>query len=126
MQSQFELVTKAGRVIEYLSRFKITIMGKTIITEKEVAHVAGLAQLTLKAGEFAKFKNQLSNIFGYIDQISKMKTNGVGETSQTTGIKNRFREDKINRRSMLSLGQALSGSKKTYKGYFVVKSIFAK
>ena len=101
-------------------------MGKTIISESEVRHTANLAKLALKSKDVGKFKDQLSNIFEYIDQIGEMKTKGVKVTSQTTQIKNRFREDKINKKLILPQKQALSGAKKIYKGYFVAKSVFGK
>ena len=97
---------------------------KAIITSSDVKHVADLAQLHLKKGEFKKFKGQLVKIFNYIGLISQMKTENVKETSQDTGITNRFRKDKIRRETMLSQNEALSNAKQKYKGYFVVKAIF--
>lgn len=97
---------------------------KTVITEKEVQHVAELAKLALKEKEVEKFKKQLSNIFDYVNQIREMRTGGVSETSQTTGIKNRYREDEVDEKRMLSQKEALSNAKQKHSGYFVVKAIF--
>lgn len=96
------------------------------LSEEIVLHVASLARLSLKKGESSKFKKQLSNIFDFVDQISQMKTTGVPETSQVTGVKNVFREDKIRKSTVLSQKEALSNAKRTYKGYFVVKAVFQK
>jgi len=96
------------------------------LTKAQVLHVGKLAKLSLKQSEVEKFKVQLTSIFDYVDSIAKMKTQGVPETNQVTGITNRFRKDEIIRDTMLSQKEALSGAKKTYKGYFVIKAIFDK
>ena len=98
---------------------RMSKLGKSV-----VEHVSKLAKLPLKSGEIEKFRGQLGNIFDYVDQIGEMRTKGVSETSQVTGIINRYRKDKIRRETMLSQKEALSQSKKTHKGYFVVKAIF--
>ena len=94
------------------------------ITQEDVKHVALLARLSLKNGETRKFVKQLSDIFGYINLLSELKTEGVAETSQVSGLVNRLREDKLEEKRQLTLSQALSGCKKKHNGYFVVKSIF--
>ena len=53
-----------------------------------------------------------------------MLTEGVEEISQTTGITNRFREDKVDFKRILSQKEALSNGKLTHNGFFVVKAIF--
>ena len=94
------------------------------ITQEDVKHVALLARLSLKNGETSKFVKQLSDIFGFINQLSELNTEGVAETSQVSGLVNRLREDKLEEKRQLTQTQALSGSKKKHNGYFVVKSIF--
>ncbi len=99
-------------------------MKKQTLSTEEVRHVADLAKLSLKKVEVEKFRNQLSKIFEYVNQIGEMKTVGVGETSQVTGIRNKFREDKIDKGRMLTQEQALSNTKRKHNGYFVVKAVF--
>lgn len=94
------------------------------LSSKVTRRVSQLAKLTLKTGEIVKFRSQLSNIFDYVDQIKEMKTKGVVETSQVTGITNRFRKDKVRLETMLTQKEALSNTKKSHKGYFLVKAIF--
>lgn len=94
------------------------------LSKKDIVHVARLAQLPLKPSELGKFKDQLSKIFDYVDQIGEMKTKGVEETSQVTGITNRFRKDTVRRETMLTQKEALASAKQKYKGYFMVKAIF--
>ena len=96
------------------------------LTESQVVHVSRLAKLILKQPEIEKFKVQLTKIFDFVDSIGEMKTQGVNETNQLTAISNRFRKDEVSRVAMLSQKEALSGAKRTYKGYFLVKAIFGK
>lgn len=99
-------------------------MGMGTLKKGDIEHVAKLAHLPLKSKELIKFKSQLSDIFSYVDKIAKMKTKGVKETSQVTNIKNRFRQDKVEKERMLGQKEALLNAKKTYQGYFLVKAIF--
>lgn len=94
------------------------------ITSEQIKRVAKLAHLTFSDKDVKRFSSQLSNVLGFMEQIDEMKTSSAKETSQTTGIINRYREDKIEPKRILSQKQALSQAKKTYQGYFVVKSIF--
>ncbi len=96
------------------------------LSKAQVIHVSQLAKLSLKESEIEKFRSQLTRIFDYVDSIAKMKTQGVPETNQVTGLVNRFRKDEIRRETMLSQKEALGNAKKTYKGYFLIKSIFGK
>jgi aspartyl/glutamyl-tRNA(Asn/Gln) amidotransferase C subunit len=95
-----------------------------IISNSDVKHIAKLSKLKIKKVEFEKFQKQLSNIFKYVNQVAKMNTNKVTETSQVTGLENQFREDKIIKNRILTQKQALSNGKKLHQGYFVVKSVF--
>ena len=95
----------------------------THLTTDEVAHVALLANLPLSKEELEKFKDQLSPVISYIDELSEVDTDDVPPTSQTTGLENVMREDEIDVTRILSQEQALSGTEKTHNGYFVVDMV---
>jgi len=95
----------------------------THLTTDEVAHVALLANLPLSKEELEKFKDQLSPVISYIDELSEVDTDDVPPTSQTTGLENVMREDVIDPMRILSQEQALSGTEKTHNGYFVVDMV---
>lgn len=97
---------------------------KKLITESLVKKVAGLAQLPLTPQEVSKFKPQLERILEYVEQVGQMETKGVKETSQVAGITNKLREDVVTKDRMFTQKEALSQTKRTHKGYFVVKAIF--
>jgi len=98
-------------------------MGKnTNLSREQVLHIAKLANLTLTEKEVKKFKKDLSDILAYIDVLNELDTSKVKPTSQVTGLKNVFREDKESR--CLSQEEALVGAKVKHQGYFKVKAIF--
>ena len=61
---------------------------------KTIKHIASLARIELSEKEEEKMKNELSSILGYIEQLSKVNTDGVEPLYQTTGLVNSMREDK--------------------------------
>lgn len=88
----------------------------------EVEHIAKLANLTLSEKEVEIFSGQLSETISYIEKLNELQTKSVSPTSQTTGLKNVFREDEVE--SSFSLEHTLGNAKKIYKGYFVTKPVF--
>lgn len=92
----------------------------------DIKHVAKLAKLSLTAAEIKKLQKQLAKVIGYISQLNEVETAGVTPTSQTTGMENVFREDKIHPTGQLIPQEALSGTEKTQNDYFVVKQVISK
>jgi len=93
------------------------------LTKADVLHVAKLAKLSLTDAEIVKYSVQLSAVVDYFSQLSEVDTTNIEPTSQTTGLENVFRDDKVSDNQSLSQDQALSGSDKTYNGYFKVPAI---
>lgn len=87
----------------------------------DLDHVAKLANLKIKPDDKEKFENQLNEILGYVDQLSKVDTKDVEMTSQVTGLENVTREDVAG--SSLSQEIAVSGTKSQKNGMFEVKAI---
>jgi aspartyl-tRNA(Asn)/glutamyl-tRNA(Gln) amidotransferase subunit C len=93
------------------------------LTKDEVLHVAKLAKLNLSDPEVKKFLPQLSKVVDYIGQLNEVDIKDVEPTAQVTGLENVYREDEINSTNVLSQDAALSGTEKTYNGYFKVGAI---
>lgn len=87
----------------------------------DVKHIAKLANLTLDETELKRFESQLSNILSYIEKLLEVKTDGVPETSQVTGLENVRRNDTPS--SSLTKNQALSSAPKKHNDYFIVKGL---
>jgi aspartyl-tRNA(Asn)/glutamyl-tRNA(Gln) amidotransferase subunit C len=92
------------------------------LTDKEVLHIAKLANLTLSEEEVSRFATQLSETLDYIAQLEKINIENTDPTFQTTGLTNVAREDEV--QPGLTQEQALCNSKSRYNGYFKVKAIF--
>ena len=63
------------------------------ITLDEVKKIAGLARIEISPEEAEKFSGELSDVLGYVDQLSEADTGSVEPISQVTGLVNVVRED---------------------------------
>ena len=98
-------------------------MGKNKkLSEKEVKHIAKLANLPLTSEETVKFQNQLSETLDYVEILNSIETKGVKPTNQVTGLSNITRTDKTS--PSLSQEETLKNAKVTYNGFIKVKAIF--
>ncbi len=100
-------------------------MGMGKLTKADVLHVAKLAKLELTDAEVKKFLPQLSGVLDHVSELQKIDTSKVEPTSQTTGLENVFREDRVMSEKSLSQDEATSGSDKIYNGYFKVAAILS-
>lgn len=98
-------------------------MGKNKkLSEKEVRHIAKLANLPLTSEETVKFQNQLSETLDYVEILNSVDTKGLEPTSQVTGLTNITRKDETV--SSLSQEETLKNAKETHNGFIKVKAIF--
>lgn len=97
----------------------------TKVSQDDVKHIAKLANLKLTEEEINKFTPQLSTIVDYISELSEVDTKDTEPTSQTTGLTDVVREDKVMSDESLSQDQALSGTEEVHNGYFKVKAILS-
>jgi len=66
-----------------------------MIDEKIVRNVAKLARIELTDEEVSRFAGQLDKVFGYMEVLSELDTEGVKELSQVTGLNNVMEEDEV-------------------------------
>lgn len=67
----------------------------TQISCEDVLHLAQLSSLQLTDDETNGLQTDISNILGYVEQLSRLNTEGVGPTYQVTGLSNVWRDDKV-------------------------------
>lgn len=67
----------------------------TKLTREDVLKLARLARLDLSNEEVDEFREELSAILQYVEQIQKTDTAGLTPTSQVTGLTNVMREDEV-------------------------------
>lgn len=65
------------------------------LTRDDVLKLARLARLTITDEEIEKYRKELSEILGYVEQLSKVDVTGLQPTTQVTGLKNVMREDEV-------------------------------
>lgn len=95
---------------------------KSELTLEQAKHIAALAKLDLTYQNIKKLLTDLSAILDLVNKLQEIDTSRVSPTSQVTGLTNIYREDVVT--PSLTQEEALSNSKKTHKGYFVVPAIF--
>lgn len=67
----------------------------TQITRDDVLHLAQLSSLQLNEAEIDGLQTDISNILGYVEQLSKLDTSSVEPTYQVTGLENVWRDDEV-------------------------------
>lgn len=92
------------------------------LTEKDVRHIASLANLNLSEAEVEKFRLQLSEILDYVEILSRVDTKNIEPTSQVTGLENVKREDETT--PSLTQDESIRSAKQTHNGTVKVKAIF--
>lgn len=85
--------------------------------------MAMLANLPLTKKQVEAIGPHLRSVLAYTKQVQSLKTKGVEETSQVTGLTNVFREDEVERNHMFSQGEALANAPHSHNGYFLVPPV---
>jgi aspartyl-tRNA(Asn)/glutamyl-tRNA(Gln) amidotransferase subunit C len=67
----------------------------TQISRDDVLHLAQLSSLKLADSEIDGLQTDLSNILGYVEQLSKVDTTDIEPTFQVTGLSNVWRDDTV-------------------------------
>lgn len=65
------------------------------LSRDEVLKLAQLARLKLSNEEIDQFKDEISAILGYVEQLQSVKLDDVEPTFQVTGLTNVMRSDEI-------------------------------
>ena len=89
----------------------------------DINHLSKLANLPLSQKELISLSTDLKDILGYVDEIKQLDLEGFSPIAQVTLKTNQWRYDKIT--PSLTQKQALSQSKNTHHGYFLVPSILS-
>jgi len=66
-----------------------------MISKKQVKHIAELARLSLTQKEISMFQKEMSDTLDYIDILDELDIDKVKPTSQVTGLRNVFKDDKV-------------------------------
>jgi aspartyl/glutamyl-tRNA(Asn/Gln) amidotransferase C subunit len=99
---------------------------KAVVTTDDVAKIGKLANLSLTPDETALFADQFSHTIDVIDQLNEIDTAKLTLIGSVTHLENVTRADEVDESRTLTQEQALSGAKRTHKGFFVVDQILTK
>jgi aspartyl-tRNA(Asn)/glutamyl-tRNA(Gln) amidotransferase subunit C len=94
------------------------------ITEQEVRHVAGLANLDLSEGEIARMARELDEILTHVEKLSRLDTSGVEPMAQVlaeTPAEGTLRADSPS--ATLSNEAALANAPQSAAGQFKVPKV---
>ncbi len=65
------------------------------LTSDDVLKLASLSKISLDKEELAALTTELSDILGYVEQLSNVDVSGLEPTNQVTGLTNVMRKDEI-------------------------------
>lgn len=89
----------------------------------DVHYLAKLAQMSVKPAEAKKLQQGFVQTLKAVDLLKELDTSNIISDFQVTGLTNIFREDKVDKKRVLTQSQALANAKHTYQGYFMVPAI---
>lgn len=96
-------------------------MSNNKITTSSVYAIAKLANLSIDSSDVDNMTQAFINTLSVVDELQKLDVTGVEPTSQVTGLENIYRDDVVG--ESFSQNEALSNTKYTANGYFVVDAI---
>ena len=88
------------------------------LDKKEAAKVARLARIDMNDEDLGKIAPQLSNILGFVEQLSKVNTDNVAPLANVIDITANLREDEVNDAGYAD--KILSNAPKEMQDYFIV------
>ena len=88
---------------------------------KQIEQVANLSRIKLTDNEKNVFREQLTDILGYIEKLNELDTEDVQPMAYATSIKNVFREDQ--QESSFPRQKILELSPSSVNGFFKVPKV---
>lgn len=94
--------------------------------KKDIEHVAHLARLPLHDDEIDLYKEQLSDVLNFVNELELVDTSNVVSTSQTTGLVNVLRSDEIIAADILPVDTTISQADTIHNNLFIVPALLSK
>ena len=91
------------------------------LTKQDVAKVARLARIKMDDDKLEALVPQLSNIIGFVEQLSEVDTDNVEPLASVVDINLRLREDEVTDGGYAK--EILSNAPEELEGYFVVPKV---
>ncbi len=91
------------------------------LTKQDVAKVARLARIQMDDDKLEELVPQLSNIIGFVEQLSEVNTDNVEPLASVVNIDLRLREDEVTDGGYAK--EVLANAPEELEGYFVVPKV---
>lgn len=91
------------------------------LTQQDVARIAKLARINVSDEEITAVGNQLNNIFGLIEQMQAVNTDGIEPMAHPQDVSLRLREDIVTQTNQREAFQAVAPQ--VEKGLFLVPKV---
>lgn len=92
------------------------------LTKEEVRKVANLARLELTPEEVEAYREQLSAVLAYVEQLNELALQNVQPTAHAVGQTNVWREDEV--RPSLPLEDVLYNAPEKSGNQFQIQAVF--
>ena len=96
------------------------------LTKSDILHLAKLSGLTLTEKEVKELSYDLSSVISFFEELKETNTKNILPTSQTTGLENITRADKIDTNQTLSLEDVMYNANDNKNNLFKVPIILKK
>ena len=91
------------------------------LTKQDVAKVARLSRIKMDDDKLEELLPQLSNIIGFVEQLSEVDTDNVEPLASVVDINARMREDEVTDGGYAK--EVLANAPEELEGYFVVPKV---
>ncbi|KJV29948.1 glutamyl-tRNA amidotransferase [Aquitalea magnusonii] len=91
------------------------------LTHQDVARIAKLARINVSDEEIVAVGNQLNNIFGLIEKMQAVNTDGIEPMAHPQDVSLRLREDIVTQTNQREAFQAIAPQ--VEKGLFLVPKV---
>lgn len=96
------------------------------IDQSTIKHISNLANIPVSNQETETLTNDFLETLKVVDELQQITVKNVEPTHQVTQLTNILREDKVDKKRMLTQEEALANTNNSYNGYFVVPRILEK
>jgi len=104
-------------------RYNLFMTNRSLLSRKDILHLAKLANLSLTNKEIEEYLDQLEDTLSYIDNLKELDTANLLPAARSSNEGNIFFKDGIENGRALTLNETLQNAKKTKDGLFQIPQI---
>ena len=97
---------------------------KIVLSKEEIEKLARLSNLVLTDSQKKKIASQFGETLEFVENLKDLDTSKVSSLTNVTGQENKFFEDGVENRRLLTQDEAVGNAKSKREGLFVVPKVF--